>query len=71
VLHAGTARDSGGRLVAAGGRVLGVTAAAATVHEAVACAQAAIKRISFADGFWRADIGWREIARENAAKGKE
>ena len=50
--------------MANGGRVLGVVGRGATVAEATALAYAAIKRISFADGFCRADIGWREIARE-------
>ena len=30
-------------------------------------AYATLKRVSFADGFCRADIGWREIARERAS----
>jgi phosphoribosylamine--glycine ligase len=68
VLHAGTALDSQGRLVSAGGRVLGITATGPTVGAAVATAYAAIEKISFADGFCRADIGWREIARERAAR---
>jgi phosphoribosylamine--glycine ligase len=67
VLHAGTALDAQGRLVSAGGRVLGITATGPTVGAAVATAYAAIEKISFADGFCRADIGWREIAREQAA----
>ncbi len=66
VLHAGTALGGDGRLVASGGRVLSVTAAAQTVRAAVATAYGAIEKISFADGFCRADIGWREIAREDA-----
>ena len=67
VLHAGTALSPDGQLVAAGGRVLGVTAAGPSVGAAVATAYAAIEKISFADGFHRADIGWREIARERQA----
>jgi phosphoribosylamine---glycine ligase len=66
VFHAGTARDADGHVVSAGGRVLGVTAAGSSVGEAVGTAYAAIEKISFADGFCRADIGWREIARERA-----
>ncbi len=68
VLHAGTALSPEGRLISAGGRVLGITATGATVGEAVRTAYAAIEKISFADGFCRADIGWREIARENSAR---
>ncbi len=63
--HAGTALTADGQLIAWGGRVLGVTATGPTVAAAVATAHAAIEKISFADGFHRADIGWREIAREN------
>ncbi|MGL6044035.1 MAG: phosphoribosylglycinamide synthetase C domain-containing protein, partial [Sandaracinobacteroides sp.] len=52
--------------VATGGRVLAVTATGVSVAQACARATAAVEKISFADGFWRADIGWREIAREQA-----
>ncbi|MBN2970769.1 phosphoribosylamine--glycine ligase [Roseomonas aeriglobus] len=63
VFQAGTAaRD--GELVAAGGRVLAVTACAATVAEAQAAAYRAVERIDFPTGFARSDIGWREVARE-------
>jgi phosphoribosylamine--glycine ligase len=66
VIQAGTALNPGGELIATGGRVLAVTAAGCSVAEACATAYAAVEKISFADGFWRADIGWREIARERA-----
>jgi len=59
VFHAGTARADDGGLVSAGGRVLNVTARAATIGEAQARAYAAVDRIAFADGFCRRDIGWR------------
>ncbi len=62
VFHAGTALDAG-RLVANGGRVLSVTAAAGSVAEARDRAYAAVGRIGFPSGFCRRDIGWREIAR--------
>jgi phosphoribosylamine---glycine ligase len=62
VFHAGTAR-AGGKLVADGGRVLGVTALGRTVAEAQAAAYKAVDGIAFRDGFCRHDIGWREIAR--------
>jgi phosphoribosylamine---glycine ligase len=67
ILHAGTAVTPDGRLISTGGRVLGVTATGQTVCDAVSTAYAAIEKISFADGFHRADIGWREIARERAS----
>lgn len=63
VFHAGTARE-GGQIVAAGGRVLGVTATGRTVTEAQARAYAAVDKLDFQTGFCRRDIGWREVARE-------
>ena len=63
VFHAGTARD-GDTIVAAGGRVLNVTATGRTVTEAQARAYAAVDKLDFASGFCRRDIGWREVARE-------
>jgi phosphoribosylamine--glycine ligase len=65
VFHAGTAIADGG-LVAKGGRVLAVTAVAETFANARARAYRAIDQIDFADGFHRRDIGWRELAREDA-----
>ena len=66
IFHAGTALDAEGRLVAAGGRVLNVTASGASVGEAQARAYAAVDRIDWPRGFCRRDIGWRAIERENA-----
>jgi len=66
VFHAGTALDPSGRLVAAGGRVLNVTALGADTAEAQANAYAAVDLIDFPSGFCRRDIGWREIEREQA-----
>ncbi|MET0568881.1 MAG: phosphoribosylamine--glycine ligase [Hyphomicrobiaceae bacterium] len=63
IFHAGTQRD-GERLIAAGGRVLGVTALGRTVSEAQARAYQAIARIDWPEGFCRKDIGWRAVARE-------
>jgi phosphoribosylamine--glycine ligase len=63
VFHAGTALQ-GGQLVAAGGRVLNVTARGANATEAQAKAYAGVDAIRFPDGFCRRDIGWREVARE-------
>jgi phosphoribosylamine--glycine ligase len=65
VFHAGTALKDGA-LVASGGRVLAVTARAASVTEAQAKAYAAVDAVDFPTGFCRRDIGWREVARENA-----
>ncbi len=61
VLHAGTRRDAEGRVVATGGRVLGITAVGATVAEAQARAYQAVDRIRWPEGFCRRDIGWRAL----------
>ena len=63
VFHAGTSRD-GDQIIAAGGRVLNVTATGRTVTEAQARAYAAVDKLDFATGFCRRDIGWRQVARE-------
>jgi phosphoribosylamine--glycine ligase len=69
VFQAGTALQ-GSRLVASGGRVLAVTARAATVRDARDRAYAAIEAISFPTGFCRTDIGWRELEREDQASAR-
>ena len=63
IFHAGTS-EVDGQLVAAGGRVLNVTATGANVTDAQAKAYAAVDQVAFPDGFCRRDIGWREVARE-------
>ena len=65
VFHAGT-KLADGELVAAGGRVLNVTATGAAVSEARDRAYAAVDRIDWPGGFCRRDIGWRAVARESA-----
>jgi phosphoribosylamine---glycine ligase len=61
VFHAGT-RAEGGRVLANGGRVLGVTALGATVAEAQRRAYRAVDAIRWPGGFCRRDIGWRAVA---------
>lgn len=63
VFHAGTARDAGGRLVTAGGRVLAVSAVGATMVDARRRGAEVSEAIRFAGMQRRSDIGWREIAR--------
>ena len=63
IFHAGT-RDVAGRITAAGGRVLDVTATGRTITEAKAKAYAAVDRIDWPEGFCRRDIGWRAVERE-------
>jgi len=61
VFHAGTVRNEGGDVVAAGGRVLGVTAIAQSVIEAQQKAYAGVDSIDWHEGFSRRDIGWRAV----------
>ncbi len=60
VFHAGT-RTEDTRVLADGGRVLGVTALRPTIAEAQARAYQAVGRIDWPQGFCRRDIGWRAI----------
>ena len=62
MFHAAT-RAENGRVLATGGRVLGVTALGADVAAAQARAYAAVDRIDWAGGFCRRDIGWRAVGR--------
>ncbi|CAL1404726.1 unnamed protein product [Linum trigynum] len=61
IFHAGTALDSNGNLVSAGGRVLGVTAKGSDLAEARERAYQAIEKVNWAGGFYRRDIGWRAL----------
>jgi len=65
VFHAGTAVGADG-LVAKGGRVLAVTAVADNFANARARAYRALDQIDFPSGFYRRDIGWRELERAEA-----
>jgi phosphoribosylamine--glycine ligase len=60
VFHAGTARREG-RLVTAGGRVLGVTAVGADLPAALAAAYDGVQRIRFEGMHYRTDIGRRAL----------
>jgi phosphoribosylamine--glycine ligase len=62
VFHAGT-KSEYGKLIATGGRVLGVTSRAKTVATAQKLAYKAIANIDWPGGFNRTDIGWRAINR--------
>lgn len=63
VFQAGTRRD-GDRLVAAGGRVLAVTATGADLAAARKAAYRGVDALDFPTGFCRRDIGWRELTRQ-------
>ena len=63
VFHAATKAD-GTRILANGGRVLGVTALGADVTEAQKKAYQAVNTIDWPEGFCRRDIGWRAVDRK-------
>ena len=62
MFHAGTKLLPDGRLVANGGRVLGVTGLGTTLAAAQAKAYGAAERIDWPEGFYRRDIGWRALS---------
>jgi phosphoribosylamine--glycine ligase len=61
IFHAGTSADGAG-VVSNGGRVLSVTARAASLGEARELAYATLDRVGWPGGFARRDIGWRALA---------
>jgi phosphoribosylamine---glycine ligase len=63
IFHAGTRAD-GGKVLANGGRVLGISALGRSVREAQARAYQAVDRIRWPEGFCRRDIGWQAVKRE-------
>jgi phosphoribosylamine--glycine ligase len=60
IFHAGT-KAEGGKILANGGRVLGVTAIGATIAQAQARAYEAVDRIEWPEGFCRRDIAWQAL----------
>ncbi|HWG95321.1 MAG TPA: phosphoribosylamine--glycine ligase [Mycobacteriales bacterium] len=68
VLHAGTARD-GDRLVAAGGRVVSVTATGADLAAARDAAYAGVEAVRLRGGHWRTDIARRAVEGRIAVHG--
>jgi phosphoribosylamine--glycine ligase len=62
IFHAGT-RAEGGKILADGGRVLGITALGASAEEAQRKAYETVDRIAWPEGFCRRDIGWRAVRR--------
>jgi phosphoribosylamine--glycine ligase len=57
VFHAGTSRDVNGKFTATGGRVLGVTAAAADLGSALSHCYESLERIRWQGMQFRRDIG--------------
>ncbi|MBQ4824116.1 phosphoribosylamine--glycine ligase [Leisingera sp. HS039] len=60
VFHAGTKAENG-KVLAAGGRVLNVTARGETLQEARDRAYAMVDGVDWPQGFFRRDIGWRAL----------
>ena len=55
------AKLEGGKLLSAGGRVLGTTAVADSLEEAIEKAYKATKEIKLENGYYRNDIGQRAL----------
>ncbi|MBC9249496.1 phosphoribosylamine--glycine ligase [Pseudomonas alcaligenes] len=64
VFHAGTALNAAGEVVTAGGRVLCATAIGNSVSDAQQQAYRLAEQIRWNGSFYRSDIGYRAIARE-------
>jgi phosphoribosylamine--glycine ligase len=65
IFHAGTRLD-GDTVVTDGGRVLCVVGAGASVRSARDAAYGAVRKVSWDGAFYRTDIGYRAIAREES-----
>ncbi|WP_394559657.1 phosphoribosylamine--glycine ligase [Aquipseudomonas alcaligenes] len=65
VFHAGTALNAAGEIVTAGGRVLCATAIGKSVSDAQQQAYRLAEQVRWNGSFYRTDIGYRAIAREN------
>jgi phosphoribosylamine--glycine ligase len=63
VFHAGTALDSKGQLMTAGGRVVAVTAVAEDLAHAAEQSREYAEQVSFRGKQLRGDIAWRELTR--------
>lgn len=63
LFHAGTALDSNGVLVTAGGRVVAVTAVDSDFETAAQRSAATAAAVKFPESQYRRDIGWRELSR--------
>ena len=63
IFQAGTALNSAGDLVSAGGRVLAVTAVAERLTDAADLSREYAEQVSLRGKQLRGDIGWRELTR--------
>jgi phosphoribosylamine--glycine ligase len=67
VFHAGTRLGAGDSLVAAGGRVVAVTAVAGTLAEAAERSRGYARSVQLEGKQFRSDIGWRDLSRDAGA----
>jgi phosphoribosylamine--glycine ligase len=65
IVHAGTRAGENDFFLSDGGRVLGVTALAKTLKEATQKAYAVCDQIEWSGKYFRRDIGWRQLARDD------
>lgn len=67
IFHAGTSRDAQGRVITAGGRVLGVTALGSDTRHAIDNAYSAVRKIRWGENghHYRTDIARRAIYAKN------
>ena len=64
IIHAGTALNAQKQIVPAGGRVLGVCAAAGTLRAAADRAYGVCEKVGYASKYYRRDIGARQLNRK-------
>jgi phosphoribosylamine---glycine ligase len=64
LLHAGTRRDSDGRLRSAGGRVLNAVGIGQGIEQAIERAYNVVDAIDWPLGFCRRDIGWQALTHD-------
>ncbi|MBR2916949.1 MAG: phosphoribosylamine--glycine ligase, partial [Clostridia bacterium] len=66
-IYVAGAKLEGGKLLTAGGRVLGVTETADTLEKAIEKAYGTVKTVSFDNAYFRNDIGKRALMAERQA----
>lgn len=66
IFHAGTALNDAGEVVTSGGRVLCAVGLGNTVTEAQKVAYELVRQVEWKDVFYRDDIGYRAVNRENS-----
>ena len=67
-IYVAGAKDSNGTLVTAGGRVLGATATASSLKDAISSAYSLVEKIKFENAYYRHDIGNRALMAKGETK---